>query len=74
MIFYKYMYNQSEKIIISYLETLNKLLKLDYKDDYDLKIIINNSIKEIEKYGGKVRLIENNTLALIEFVNHRSFL
>ena len=68
------MYNQSEKIIISYLETLNKLLKLDYKDDYDLKIIINNSIKEIEKYGGKVRLIENNTLALIEFVNHRSFL
>ena len=68
------MYNQSEKIIISYLETLNKLLKLDYKDDYDLKIIINNSIKEIEKYGGKVRLIENNTLALIEFVNLRSFL
>ena len=74
MIFYKYMYNQSEKITISYLETLNKLLKLNYKDDYDLKIIINNSIKEIEKYGGKVRLIENNTLALIEFVNHRSFL
>ena len=68
------MYNQSEKITISYLETLNKLLKLDYKDDYDLKIIINNSIKEIEKYGGKVRLIENNTLALIEFVNLRSFL
>ena len=68
------MYNQSEKITISYLETLNKLLKLNYKDDYDLKIIINNSIKEIEKYGGKVRLIENNTLALIEFVNHRSFL
>ena len=68
------MYNQSEKIIISYLETLNKLLKLDYKNDYDLKNIISDSIKEIEKYGGKVRLIENNTLALIEFANFRSCL
>ena len=43
------MYNQSEKITISYLETLNKLLKLDYKNDYDLKNIISDSIKEIEK-------------------------
>ena len=68
------MNNQSEKITISYLETLNKLLKLDYKNDYDLKKIINDSIKEIEKYGGKVRLIENNTLALIDFTNFRSCL
>ncbi len=68
------MYNQSEKIIISYLETVNKLLKLNYKQDYNLKKIISDSIKEIEKYGGKVRLIENNTLALIEFINFRSCL
>lgn len=68
------MYNQSEKIIISYLETVNKLLKLNYKQDYNLKKIISDSIKEIEKFGGKVRLIENNTLALIEFINFRSCL
>ena len=44
------MYNQSEKIIISYLETVNKLLKLNYKQDYNLKKIISDSIKEIEKW------------------------
>ena len=63
------MYTKSEQILISYLNLINKLRLIGYNDDagYLIKKYINESIKDIETLGGKVRLIEDNLLSLIEF-------
>jgi hypothetical protein len=48
---------------ISYVNTLNKLKELKMEgnelENYKLRSIINDAIKEIEKIGGKVRIVEN---------------
>ena len=63
------MYTKAERILISYLNFINKLRLIEYNDNsgYLIKKYINESIKDIETLGGKVRLIENNLLSLIEF-------
>ena len=63
------MYTKAEGILISYLNFINKLRLIEYNDNsgYLIKKYINESIKDIETLGGKVRLIEDNLLSLIEF-------
>jgi hypothetical protein len=63
------MYTKAERILISYLNFINKLRLIEYNDNsgYLIKKYINESIKDIETLGGKVRLIEDNLLSLIEF-------
>lgn len=63
------MYTKAEGILISYLNFINKLRLIEYNDNsgYLIKKYINESIKDIETLGGKVRLIENNLLSLNEF-------
>jgi hypothetical protein len=63
------MYTKAEGILISYLNFINKLRVIEYNDNsgYLIKKYINESIKDIETLGGKVRLIEDNLLSLIEF-------
>lgn len=68
------MYTKSEQILISYLNLINKLRLIGYNDDagYLIKKYINESIKDIETLGGKVRLIEDNLLSLIEFNENKN--
>ena len=63
------MYTKAEGILISYLNFINKLRLIECNDNsgYLIKKYINESIKDIETLGGKVRLIEDNLLSLIEF-------
>ena len=62
------MYSKSERILISYITLLNKLKILDIDGDY--KYLVNkyiiDSINDIENIGGKIRLIEDNLLALVD--------
>ena len=67
------MYSSSEMIAIMYVDMLNKLI-IDVKnktDDIDISYkisrIVENGIKNIERVGGKVRLIEGGILSLIEY-------
>jgi hypothetical protein len=65
------MYSTAESMTISYLNTLNKLkdLEIDEKDSiksFQIRNIVRESINEIEKIGGKVRLTQGNLLTLIE--------
>tara|TARA_B100000282_G_scaffold295280_1_gene274195 strand:- start:1772 stop:1990 length:219 start_codon:yes stop_codon:yes gene_type:complete len=57
------MYSSLEWMTISYLNTLNKLKELKMEgnelENYKLRSIVNDAIKEIEKIGGKVRIVEN---------------
>jgi len=57
------MYSSLEWMTISYVNTLNKLKELKMEgnelENYKLRSIINDAIKEIEKIGGKVRIVEN---------------
>ena len=68
------MYSKSERILISYLTLINKLKLLDYDGDYQFLInrYILESIKDIEELGGKVRLIEDNLLSLIEYDENKN--
>ena len=71
------MYSSGELIIISYVNTLNKLNKeilcneneetYNSNDRYLLRKIITESISEIENLGGKVRMIEDGMFTLIEY-------
>ena len=67
------MYSSSEMIAIMYVDMLNRLI-IDVKnktDDIDISYkisrIVENGIKNIERVGGKVRLIEGGILSLIEY-------
>jgi hypothetical protein len=55
------MYSQLETIVISYVNSLNKLVKSGDETDqsYAIKQIIIESIDELERLGCKIRLIEN---------------
>jgi len=60
------MYTQLERTMISYLSTLNQLRHIESKEEQiNVGSIINNAIKDIESIGGSVRLIEGNTLTLV---------
>ena len=62
------MYSQLEHTMISYISTLNKLkymLSYEQGKDMNLRSVINEAISDIEKLGGTVRLVEGNTLTLI---------
>ena len=64
------MYSQSEKLALINVNLLNKLIYLVNNNNttinYDIEKIIQDSIKDIEKSGGKIRAIEDGLLALIE--------
>ena len=67
------MYSSSEMISIMYVDMLNNLI-IDVKnktDDIDVSYkiskIVENGIKNIERVGGKVRIIEGGILSLIEY-------
>lgn len=67
------MYSSSEMIAIMYVDMLNKLI-IDVKnktDDIDISYkisrIVENGIKNVERVGGKVRIIEGGILSLIEY-------
>lgn len=67
------MYSSSEMIAIMYVDMLNKLI-IDVKnktDDIDVSYkisrIVENGIKNVERVGGKVRIIEGGILSLIEY-------
>lgn len=57
------MYSQLESIVISYVNTLNKLIS--DTNTYDAKKIIRNSILELEGLGCKIRYVDN-ALTIIE--------
>ena len=60
------MYTQLENTMISYISTLNKLkIMKNNSDEVNIKSVINEALKDIEKIGGSVRLIEGGTLTLI---------
>lgn len=60
------MYTQLENTMISYISTLNKLkIMKNNSDEVNIKSVINEALKDIEKIGGSVRLIEGDTLTLI---------
>mgnify|MGYP001397098858 CR=1 FL=1 len=71
------MYSSGELLLISYISMLNRLNIeiLCNKDDenynsndrYVLRKIIADSIIDIEKMGGKVRIIENGLFALVQY-------
>lgn len=71
------MYSSGELIVISYVNTLNKLNKeilcieneesYNSNDRYLLRKIITESISEIENLGGKVRIIENGLFTLVQY-------
>jgi len=65
------MYSQAENITLSYLNTLNQLIFIINNNktiiDYDIKKIINESIRNIENNGGSVRAIEDGLLSLVNF-------
>jgi hypothetical protein len=58
------MYSQLESILISYVNTLNEIKNLR-PNNSEIRTIISNSVKEIETYGGKVRIVEDN-LSLVQ--------
>lgn len=64
------MYSQSEKLALINVNLLNKLIYLVNNNNttinYDIEKIIQDSIKDIEKSGGKIRAIEDGLLTLIE--------
>ena len=57
------MYSSLEWMTISYVNTLNRMKELKMEgnelENYKLRSIVNDAIKEIEKIGGKVRIVEN---------------
>ena len=62
------MYSQLEKMTIAYLNTINQL-KAVYKNTdlhHKLELIIKESIENISLNGGKIRLVENDILTLID--------
>ena len=71
------MYSSGDLLLISYISMLNRLNIeiLCNKDDenynsndrYVLRKIITESIREIEKMGGKVRIIENGLFTLVQY-------
>jgi hypothetical protein len=66
------MYTQLEETMISYLSTLNQLRHIESKEEQiNVGSIINNAIKDIESIGGSVRLIEGNTLTLVNVHENR---
>ena len=66
------MYSQLERTMISYISTLNQLRHIESKEErINVSSIINNAIKDIESIGGSVRLIEGNTLTLININENR---
>ena len=77
------MYSTGELIVISYLNTLNKLNReilcneneesYNSNDRYLLRKIITDSISEIENLGGKVRMIEDGMITLIEYNERECF-
>tara|TARA_B100000035_G_C20827451_1_gene477140 strand:+ start:454 stop:684 length:231 start_codon:yes stop_codon:yes gene_type:complete len=71
------MYSTAESMTISYLNTLNKLKELEIDQGntsvtiYKIKNLIRESINEIEKIGGKVRLTEGKLLSLVELNEYK---
>lgn len=70
------MYSTAESMTISYLNTLNKLKELDMDENetviiYKIRNLVRESINEIEKIGGKVRLTEGKLLTLVELNEYR---
>ena len=67
------MYSSSEMIAIMYLDMLNTLITDIKKKTDDISVsytvgkIIDVGIKNIERVGGKVRIIEGGLLTLIEY-------
>tara|TARA_B100001093_G_C26478308_1_gene863708 strand:+ start:201 stop:431 length:231 start_codon:yes stop_codon:yes gene_type:complete len=67
------MYSSSEMIAIMYLDMLNTLITDIKKKTDDITVsytvgkIIDVGIKNIERVGGKVRIIEGGLLTLIEY-------
>ena len=71
------MYSTCELLLNSYINMINRLhLEIlcneneesyNSNDRYLLRQIITDSIKDIEKLGGKVRMIEDGIFALIEY-------
>jgi hypothetical protein len=71
------MYSGGELLLISYINMINRLnveIICDKDDDnynsndrYLLRKIIADSIIEIEKMGGKVRIIENGLFTLVQY-------
>tara|TARA_X000000368_G_C23009022_1_gene702633 strand:+ start:1420 stop:1611 length:192 start_codon:yes stop_codon:yes gene_type:complete len=58
--------------MISYLSTLNQLRHIESKEEQiNVGSIINNAIKDIESIGGSVRVIEGNTLTLVNVHENR---
>lgn len=66
------MYTQLEQLMISYISTLNQLRYVQSNEEQiNVSSIINNAIKDIESIGGSVRLIESNTLTLVNVDENR---
>ena len=70
------MYSTAESMTISYLNALNKLKELDMDENesviiYKIRNLVSESINEIEKIGGKVRLTEGKLLTLVELNEYR---
>ena len=62
------MYSQLEKMTIAYLNTVNQLKAVCKNTDLQqkLELIIKESIENISLNGGKIRLVENDLLTLID--------
>ena len=62
------MYSQLEKMTIAYLNTINQLKSVCKNTDLQqkLELIIKESIENISLNGGKIRLVENDLLTLID--------
>ena len=62
------MYSQLEKMTIAYLNTINQLKSFCKNTDLQqkLELIIKESIENISLNGGKIRLVENDLLTLID--------
>ena len=62
------MYSQLEKMTIAYLNTENQLKAVCKNTDLQqkLELIIKESIENISLNGGKIRLVENDLLTLID--------
>ena len=62
------MYSQLEKMTIAYLNTVNQLKAVCKNTDLQqkLELIIKESIENISLNGGKIRLVENDILTLID--------
>ena len=62
------MYSQLEKMTLAYLNTINQLKSVCKNTDLQqkLELIIKESIENISLNGGKIRLVENDLLTLID--------